>query len=537
MKRFLSIAIATSLAAWYPLSLLAQSAAKTTVSVPRLVKFSGALTGGDGKPMTGVVGVTFSLYAEEQGGAPIWMETQNVQADQSGRYTAILGSTLNEGIPEEAFAGGQGRWLAVQAQGESESPRTLLVSVPYALKAADAETLGGLPPSAYALAASPGAGVASAVSGTAPVAPRGAKDLPNTTAIGGSGTAGRVPLWTGASTLGSSELSQNGSGNLGVGAFASNTKLYVTTSESFGVTGVTSATGGTGASGTATATSGLSFGVVGTNTSTTGIGVEGNANAASGTTAGVYGISASSSGVGSFGAAGSSYSSVGAALKGTPAGVWGDTGNLGTAGVLATAAGNEAVAAYNNATNVAAMFVENQTTNTSAIVFATFSGTGGFCDIFVNGNLTCSGSVGGHGALSDGREVALYGVQAADNWMEDAGSGQLHNGATLVTLDAAYAQTVNTGVDYHVFLTPNGDCKGLYVAQKSPASFEVHEMGGGASNIAFDYRIMARRKGFENVRLADLTGKIQRDTRAQSAAAPTVAPLKAAQGPIQEPIR
>jgi len=107
-----------------------------------------------------------------------------------------------------------------------------------------------------------------------------------------------------------------------------------------------------------------------------------------------------------------------------------------------------------------------------------------------------------------------------------------------VTLDAAYAQTVNTGVDYHVFLTPNGDCKGLYVAQKSPASFEVHEMGGGASNIAFDYRIMARRKGFENVRLADLTGKIQRDTRARSAAAaPTVAPLKAAQGPIQEPIR
>ncbi len=30
-------------------------------------------------------------------------------------------------------------------------------------------------------------------------------------------------------------------------------------------------------------------------------------------------------------------------------------------------------------------------------------------------------------------------------------------------------------------------------------------MGGGTSNIAFDYRIMAKRKGYENVRLADKT--------------------------------
>jgi hypothetical protein len=336
--------------------------------------------------------------------------------------------------------------------------------------------------------------------------------------------------------LGNSEISQNGSGNLGVGAFGSNSKLYVTTSETYGITGVSSATSGTGVEGIANATSGVSFGVVGVNSSTSGIGVEGNASATSGTNAGVYGISASSSGVGTFGAAGTSYSSIGAALKGTPAGVWGDTGNLGTAGVLATAGGNEAVAAYNNATNVAAMFVENQTTNTTAIVFATFSGTGGFCDVFVNGNLTCSGSVGGHAVLSDGREAALYGVQAADNWMEDAGSGQLHDGVTLVTLDAAYAQTVNTGLDYHVFLTPNGDCKGLYVTQKSPTSFEVHEMGSGASNIAFDYRIMARRKGFENVRLADITGKIQRDTRLQSAAAkPAMAPLKAAHASVRAP--
>ena len=42
-------------------------------------------------------------------------------------------------------------------EGEAEKPRTLLMSVPYALKAADAETIGGLPPSAFVKAAAPGA--------------------------------------------------------------------------------------------------------------------------------------------------------------------------------------------------------------------------------------------------------------------------------------------------------------------------------------------------------------------------------------------
>jgi hypothetical protein len=54
----------------------------------------------------------------------------------------------------ELFASGEPRWLGAQVQlpGEVEQPRVLLVSVPYALKALDSETLGGLPPSAFVLA-------------------------------------------------------------------------------------------------------------------------------------------------------------------------------------------------------------------------------------------------------------------------------------------------------------------------------------------------------------------------------------------------
>ncbi len=46
------------------------------------------------------------------------------------------------GLPEEMLRSGEARWLGIQPEREPELPRVLLVSAPYALKAADAETLG-----------------------------------------------------------------------------------------------------------------------------------------------------------------------------------------------------------------------------------------------------------------------------------------------------------------------------------------------------------------------------------------------------------
>ncbi len=138
---------------------MAQQAAATDRTVPSLVKFSGTLTGADGKPLTGVQGVIFLLYKEETGGAPLWMETQNVQADRNGRYSVMLGAANAAGLPAEVFVSGEARWLGVQASGQAEQARTLLLSVPYALKAGDAETLGGRPASAFLTA--PGSGATS----------------------------------------------------------------------------------------------------------------------------------------------------------------------------------------------------------------------------------------------------------------------------------------------------------------------------------------------------------------------------------------
>ena len=113
--------------------------------MPRLIKFSGVAQDETHKLVTGVVGVTFSLYKDQQGGSPLWVETQNVQADAAGHYTALLGSASADGVPLSLFSSAEAHWISTQISGQRESARVLLMSVPYALKAADAETLAACP--------------------------------------------------------------------------------------------------------------------------------------------------------------------------------------------------------------------------------------------------------------------------------------------------------------------------------------------------------------------------------------------------------
>jgi len=96
--------------------------------------------------------------------------------------------------------------------------------------------------------------------------------------------------------------------------------------------------------------------------------------------------------------------------------------------------------------------------------------------------------------------VKVFSTESPEVWFEDYGFGQLANGKSTVTIDPSFAQTASMN-GYHVFVTPKGDCKGLYVTNENGGTFEVRELGGGQSNIAFDYRIVAHRKGYEALRL------------------------------------
>jgi len=73
-----------------------------------------------------------------------------------------------------------------------------------------------------------------------------------------------------------------------------------------------------------------------------------------------------------------------------------------------------------------------------------------------------------------------------------------------VRVDPVFGETVSTDREYHVFLTPSGRCS-LYVADKELTFFRVKRLTGSLG-CAFDYRIVAKRKGYENVRLAQTLG-------------------------------
>jgi trimeric autotransporter adhesin len=184
-----------------------QPTSSSATTVPRLVNFSGKAVNAQGKIVSGAAGVTFAIYSEESGGSPLWLETQNIQADSRGNYTAQLGATKPDGLPQELFTSGEARWLGVRINGGEEQPRVLLMSVPYALKAADAQTLGGLPVSAFMLAGPASTAGISAAPAMSPTT------FVTTAAVSGTGTTDFLPLWTNsAGALGNSILFQSGTG-------------------------------------------------------------------------------------------------------------------------------------------------------------------------------------------------------------------------------------------------------------------------------------------------------------------------------------
>ncbi|MBN2054712.1 hypothetical protein JW905_07310, partial [bacterium] len=73
---------------------------------------------------------------------------------------------------------------------------------------------------------------------------------------------------------------------------------------------------------------------------------------------------------------------------------------------------------------------------------------------------------------------------------EDVGDATLERGARVVELAPELQRPAGEEITYHVFLTPLGDCKGLYVSQKTGTSFTVKEQAGGRSNVGFDYLVV-----------------------------------------------
>lgn len=178
------------------------------------------------------------------------------------------------------------------------------------------------------------------------------------------------------------------------------------------------------------------------------------------------------------------------------------TGNM--AGIYSDVSNtNSDLAIYSN--DDLTVFLDDDA-NTIGSFFYVFGegSTSNYCAISSFGNLTCTGSITANVRSSivdaDGESRLMYSVESPELWMEDFGASTLTNGSTTVILDPLFAETVNLD-EYHVYVTPLGDCQGLYVSNKTATGFEVHELGGGSSDIEFDYRIVAHRVGYDEVRM------------------------------------
>jgi hypothetical protein len=335
--------------------------------------------------------------------------------------------------------------------------------------------------------------------------------------LAGGGTSGNVTLSLNTSAT-NALYAQLAAANTFSGVQTINNNTIITGANSSGVLQVTNRL-----------TSGSAPAVSGTTDSTNASGLKGIASATTGTSNGVYGTTSSPGGygvkgaganVGVYGAASGESTEGGA--DGFDSGLWGDTGaasNSLYSGVLGTADGNVAGAFYNNANAdnfTPTLYAENDNTASGALIFEAYGNSGDGCTIDIDGDLFCTGKVSGVANVDGGaRKVSLYAMQSAENWFEDFGSATLMNGTATIALDPTFAQAVNTKTEYHVFVTPNGDCKGLYISKKFGGSFEVRELAAGQSNINFDYRIVAKRNGFENVRLTDVTEQYQKAEQQQ----------------------
>jgi hypothetical protein len=118
----------------------------------------------------------------------------------------------------------------------------------------------------------------------------------------------------------------------------------------------------------------------------------------------------------------------------------------------------------------------------------------------IQGDLQVRGAKSAAVAHPDGSHRLLYALENPQSWFEDFGRSRISQGRARVELDSDFAALVQT-TDYHVFLTPEGDSNGLYVRGRNSDSFEVCEQQGGKSDLAFTYRVVAKRKDIEVERL------------------------------------
>jgi len=200
--------------------------------------------------------------------------------------------------------------------------------------------------------------------------------------------------------------------------------------------------------------------------------VNGSGVAGSGTETGVYGIAsnAASSEGGSFAGNGQSVSVLaqgsGVAATGTYYGIFGH----------ATSSANGSWGGYFSNGGAAYAYVGGRTGGTNYKI----RGAGTVATIVKDENNNL---------------VTLFCPEAPEILFQDYGTGKLINGYAHIDLDPSLSKNIYVDEEHpiKVFVQLEGDCKGVYVTNKTATGFDVVELQSGNSNVPFSWTITANR--------------------------------------------
>lgn len=130
------------------------------------------------------------------------------------------------------------------------------------------------------------------------------------------------------------------------------------------------------------------------------------------------------------------------------------------------------------------------------------SNSAGSYAFYGTGKFSVTGAKAASVPTTKGNQL-LYCTESPEIWFEDLGGGKLTNGSTHIALDEMFLETVYIDENHkmRIFLQEEGESNGLIVIKDPDGKgFTVKEKNGGTSNIEFSYRIMAKRRFYQDQR-------------------------------------
>lgn len=106
----------------------------------------------------------------------------------------------------------------------------------------------------------------------------------------------------------------------------------------------------------------------------------------------------------------------------------------------------------------------------------------------------------------EGNNRILHATETPEILFEDFGTGKLINGEAYISIDKLLSKHIYIDQKHpmKVFIQLEGDCKGVFVTEKTINGFKVKELGNGKSNVSFSWNLVANRAD-----VVDKVGKIE----------------------------